>query len=208
MGIETEQLIYFLFPIIVVIAGIYFLIIPTKRCPSCEKAIRPIWRECSCASEPSSVITQEPEGELDFESVIVARPYSYEDANPFPEEGMATEVMLPSVPSAWLLIEGRETPEERYEIRGTVISIGTSDDNDIVLMDKAVSRHHAKIRIEGKKYFIYDLASTNGTRVNGRRVAKKWIKEGDGIEMGYTRMAFRTSASEIPKYKPSDLLRM
>lgn len=119
---------------------------------------------------------------------------------------MGTEVMLPAVPSAWLLIEGRETPEKRYEINGMVLSIGSSDDNDIILKDRAVSRHHAKIRIEGKKYFIYDLASTNGTRVNGRKIAKKWIKEGDSIEMGHIRMAFRTS--KIPKYKPSDLLKI
>ena len=119
---------------------------------------------------------------------------------------METEVMLPPVPSAWLILVDREIPEKRYEIRRPVISIGSGGDNDIVLNDRAVSRHHAKIRIEGKKRFIYDLASTNGTRVNGRKIAKKWIKEGDCIEIGHNKMAFRTG--EIPHYKPSDLLKL
>ncbi|MCK5554072.1 MAG: FHA domain-containing protein [Deltaproteobacteria bacterium] len=82
-------------------------------------------------------------------------------------------------------------PEKKYEINGIAISIGRSDDNDVVLSDSTVSLRHAKIRFEGEKYFIYDLASTNGTRVNGRKIIKKSFKEGDIIEMGHTRMAFK-----------------
>ncbi len=210
MEIEMEELIYFLpflISLVLIVGGVYFLLVYKRKCPSCGKSIRPIWRGCSCVWEASSPITQEPQRKPDFESVTEIRPYSYDDAQFF-SEGivMGTELMLPPIPSAWLLIEERETPEKRYEIKRTVISIGSSEDNDIILKDRTVSRHHAKIRIEGKKYFIYDLASTNGIRVNGRKIAKKWIKEGDSIEMGHIRMAFRTS--EIPKYKPSDLLRI
>ncbi|NIO21049.1 MAG: FHA domain-containing protein [Candidatus Aenigmarchaeota archaeon] len=212
--IGTEQLLYFLIPIIIIILGIYFLIIHQRKCPSCGRPIRPIWRECSCASEESpllsteqaiqEVVAQEPE----VESTAEIKTYSYDDAQPLSGEGMGigTEVMLPSIPSAWLLIEEEGMPEKKYDVKAMTISIGTSDDNDIILKDKAVSRHHAKIRIEGKKYFIYDLASTNGTRVNGRKIAKKWIKEGDSIEIGHTRMTF--NAGEIPEYTPSDLLKM
>ncbi len=212
--IGTEQLLYFLIPIIIIILGIYFLIIHQRKCPSCGRPIRPIWRECSCASEESpllsteqaiqEVVAQEPE----VESTAEIKTYSYDDAQPLSGEGMGigTEVMLPSIPSAWLLIEEEGMPEKKYDVKAMTISIGTSDDNDIILKDKAVSRHHAKIRIEGKKHFIYDLASTNGTRVNGRKIAKKWIKEGDSIEIGHTRMTF--NAGEIPEYTPSDLLKM
>lgn len=214
MEIGTEQLVYFLIPIIIIILGIYLLIIHQRKCPSCGRPIRPIWRECSCASEESTLlsteqaiqeaVTQEPE----VESTAELKPYSYDDAQPLSEEGMGmgTEVMLPSIPSAWLLIEEEGMPEKKYDVKAMTISIGTSDDNDIILNNKAVSRHHAKIRIEGKKHFIYDLASTNGTRVNGRKIAKKWIKEGDSIEIGHTRMTF--NPGEIPEYTPSDLLKM
>jgi len=160
------------------------------------------------SSEPEEEREEEPE----IASTAPVRPFSHDDAQPLSGEGMGTEVILPPVSPAWLLIEEWGMPEKRYEIKETVISFGTSVDNDIVLKDKAVSRHHAKIRVEARKYFIYDLASTNGTKVNGRKITKKWIKEGDGIEIGHSRMTFKTEAlsSEAPEYKHrlSDLLKM
>ena len=206
MQIGTEYLAYLLFPVVVIILGIYFLIIHKRKCPSCGRRIRPVWRECNCASEPSIFFSQESEGQQEAGTPAEAERFSYDDAQPFSGEGMGTEVMLPSMISAWLLVEEWGMPEKKYEIKRTIVSIGSSDDNDIVLKDKAVSRHHAKIRVEGKKHFIYDLASTNGTRVNGRKITKKWIKEGDTIEVGHTRMTFRPS--ETLEAKPSNLLKM
>jgi hypothetical protein len=210
MEIEMEQLIYLLIPIVAIIVGIYFLFIHQRRCPSCGRPVRPFWRECSCASEPSIVFSQEPQEEREIGQAADMKPFSYDDAQPLSGELGGTEVMIPSISPAWLLIMEWGVPEKRYEMKGMITSIGTSDDNDIVLKDKAVSRHHAKIRIEGQKYFVYDLASTNGTRVNGRKITKKWIKEGDSIEMGHTRITFKTETQpgEIPEYKPSDLLKM
>ena len=206
---EIEQLIYFLIPIAVIVVGIYFLIIHKRKCPSCGRSIRPFWRECSCASEPSSPSAQEPEEQREVKLAAEAAKgdlFSYDNAQPLSGGEMNTEVMLPSIPPAWLLIEELGMPEKRHELKGKVISIGTSDDNEIILKDKAVSRHHAKIRIEGKKYFVYDVASTNGTRVNGRKITKKWIKGGDSIEVGHTRITFKTG--EAPEYTPSDLLKI
>jgi len=211
LGIGTEHIIYFVLPLVVIILGIYFLFIHKRNCPSCGRPIRPIWRECPCSSGPSIFFSQEPEEEHPEGRQEVGAPaeterFSYDDAQPFSGEGMGTEVMLPSINSAWLLVEESGMPEKRYEIKETAVSIGSSDDNDIVLKDKAVSRHHAKIRVEGKKHFIYDLASTNGTKVNGRKITKKWIKAGDTIEVGHTRMTFKPSGT--PEVKPSNLLKM
>jgi len=266
LAIEMEQLIYLLIPIAMIIVGIYFLVIHKRRCLSCGRSVRPFWRECSCASEPSTLFSpafeeepeEEPEfgsaddfgpfpyeGELDKKPQVVqpfdtrpanteathvppadikpaatrpiqappagtkpdTKPFSYDDAQP-----MGTEVMLPTISSAWLLVQEGEMADKRYEIRGAVTSIGTSADNDIVLEDKAVSRHHAKIRIEGQKYFVYDLASTNGTKVNDRKITKKWIKEGDSIEIGHTKMIFGAEGPPSEpleyKHKPSDLLKI
>jgi hypothetical protein len=217
LELELEQLIYLVIPIIAIIVAVYFLLIHKRRCLSCGRPVRPFWRECSCALEPlepapvfSSELEEEREEEPEIASTPEVRPFSYDDAQPLSEEGMGTEVMLPSISPASLLIEEWGMPEKRYEIKGAVTSIGTSVDNDIVLKDKAVSRHHAKIRVEAQKYFIYDLASTNGTKVNGRKITKKSIKEGDGIEIGHTRMTFTIEGlpSEMPKPKPSDLLKM
>jgi hypothetical protein len=207
MQIGTEHLVYLIFPVVVIILGIYFLAIHKRKCPSCGRPIRPVWRECYCVSEPSIFFSQESEGQQEAGTPAAAtESFSFDDAQPFSGEGMGTEVMLPSMTSAWLLIEETGMPEKRYEIKRTIISIGSSDDNDIILKDKAVSRHHAKIRVEGRKHFVYDLASTNGTTVNGRKITKKWIKDGDTIEVGHTTMTFK--ASEAPEAKPSNLLKM
>jgi hypothetical protein len=45
--------------------------------------------------------------------------------------------------------------------------IGAGDDNDIVLGDRFVSAHHARLRWDGDHWLIEDLGSTNGTHVNG-----------------------------------------
>jgi len=156
---------------------------PLRRPPSSRRPIRPDAREFSSALEPFIVFSQQPvtqELEEKQEDGLTAdgKPYSYDDAQPLVE--------------AWLLIDGRGTSEKKCEINGKAISIGRSDDNDIIFHDRAVSLRHAKIRLEGEKYFLYDLASTNGTRVNGRKIIKKWINEGDIIEVGHTTMAFKT----------------
>jgi len=208
--IEMEQAIYLFIPIVMIIVAFYFLLIHKRRCPSCKRSVRPFWRDCTCESEPSIFFSREPVEEREVEPAADIKPFSYDDAKPLSGEGIGTEVMLPTISPAWLLIEEMGMPEKRYEIKEAITSIGTSPDNDIVLKDKAVSRHHAKIRIEGQKYFIYDLASTNGTKVNGRRVTKKSMKEGDDIEIGHTRMTLTSEAltSEIPEHRPSDLLKM
>lgn len=211
IDIEMQQLMYLLIPAIVIIIGIYLLFIHRRICSVCGKPVRPIWRQCPCRVGPSIVFSHESEVDQEAGSPPETKAISYEDKQPPMEEGIGagTEVMLPSTSSsAWLFIEEVGTPAKKHEIKGTTASIGTSYDNDVVLGDKAVSRHHAKIRLEGKKYFIYDLASTNGTRVNGRKITKKWIKDEDHIEMGHTRMKFKPNKLPEAEYKPSNLLKM
>jgi hypothetical protein len=64
------------------------------------------------------------------------------------------------------------------------IVIGRSSDLDMVLVEDMVSRKHAKISTQGGQIVIQDLASTNGTFVNGEKVKKMRLKEGDRILIG------------------------
>ncbi len=57
------------------------------------------------------------------------------------------------------------------------IKIGKLDDNDIVLRDSRVSRHHAVIVKEGLKFYVYDNGSTNGTYLNNKRLPQKIRRE-------------------------------
>lgn len=64
--------------------------------------------------------------------------------------------------------------EEDFVINKDLVKIGSSSkDNDLVLSSNVISRHHAKITRDGGNYFIEDLNSTNGTKVNGEILSYK-----------------------------------
>ncbi len=64
------------------------------------------------------------------------------------------------------------------------IIIGRSSDLDMVLVEDMVSRKHAKITTDDQGVTIQDLGSTNGTFVNGEKVRKAELKDGDRILIG------------------------
>jgi pSer/pThr/pTyr-binding forkhead associated (FHA) protein len=64
------------------------------------------------------------------------------------------------------------------------IVIGRSSDLDMVLVEDMVSRKHAKITTDEKVVAIQDLGSTNGTFVNGEKIRKVDLKDGDRILIG------------------------
>jgi pSer/pThr/pTyr-binding forkhead associated (FHA) protein len=64
------------------------------------------------------------------------------------------------------------------------IVVGRSSDLDMVLVEDMVSRKHAKISAAGDQILIQDLGSTNGTFVNGEKIKKARLKEGDRILIG------------------------
>jgi hypothetical protein len=78
------------------------------------------------------------------------------------------------------------------DLAGDVCTLGSVAGNTIVLADPAVSRKHAGIRrgMDGM-YELADLGSTNGIYVNGHRVPKKVLEEGDVIRVGNSELIFR-----------------
>ena len=81
----------------------------------------------------------------------------------------------------FLLVEGR-----RYRVTQRSTTIGRSRDCDIVLQDSNASRQHAEIRHIGLDYFAVDLGSTNGTLVNGQRIRRHALANGDRVMIGTT----------------------
>jgi hypothetical protein len=71
------------------------------------------------------------------------------------------------------------------------ITVGRDPKNDIVLDDRRVSRRHAEIRLRLGRYTLYDLQSTNGTFVNGRRIAEMVLSHDDRITIGGAELVVR-----------------
>src|SRR5579863_5328444 len=64
------------------------------------------------------------------------------------------------------------------------IIVGRSSDLDMVLVEDMVSRKHARIGMQGDQIWIEDLGSTNGTFVNGEKIKRARLKEGDRVLIG------------------------
>ncbi len=79
-----------------------------------------------------------------------------------------------------------------YELSHAETLIGRNPTTDITLLDEGISREHAIIAYdeEAAAYTIEDLQSTNGTKVNGKRVRSSAINDGDDIQIGHTRFRF------------------
>jgi adenylate cyclase len=79
-----------------------------------------------------------------------------------------------------------------YEITAGETLIGRNPTTDITLLDEGISREHALITYdpESDVYTLEDLQSTNGTKVNGRRVRSAVLADGDELQIGHTRFQF------------------
>jgi hypothetical protein len=86
---------------------------------------------------------------------------------------------------ALLVGEGR-----RSVLSGDLVTIGRSRECEVMLADPNVSRKHAEVRREGGRWVVADLGSTNGIKVNGRRVDRAQLEPGDRITLGLTELTF------------------
>jgi pSer/pThr/pTyr-binding forkhead associated (FHA) protein len=82
-------------------------------------------------------------------------------------------------------LAGREFPVSK-----TLLSIGRGLDNDLVIDDPRVSRHHAQITFRHSHYLLRDLRSTNGTFVNDQPVEAVVLAAGDIVSIGGFELEF------------------
>lgn len=79
-----------------------------------------------------------------------------------------------------------------YDLEAEEVVIGRNPTTDITLLDEGISREHALILYDEDVpgFVIEDLASTNGTKLNGKRVRSAPLSEGDQIQIGQTLFRF------------------
>jgi SARP family transcriptional regulator, regulator of embCAB operon len=103
-------------------------------------------------------------------------------------EGNATAIRRPVAAAL------RGADGQRYTLAGPATRIGRNSDNDIVLSDVKVSRHHAVITASGTAFVITDLGSVNGVRVRGTRIdPSAELFDGDRIRIGDQEFTFETA---------------
>lgn len=92
-------------------------------------------------------------------------------------------------PIAFLeFLDGRSTREPIY---GSSTRIGRASDNDVVLNHDTVHRHHAVLTcVEASRFEVTDLQTANGVKVNGARITRQRLSDGDMMEFGEVRLRF------------------
>ena len=86
----------------------------------------------------------------------------------------------------------------RHELSGDETIIGRNPTTDITLLDESISREHAIVALDEATgtYTLEDLQSTNGSKVNGKRVRSAELAHGDEIEIGHTNFKFLLNDGE------------
>ena len=76
-----------------------------------------------------------------------------------------------------------------YRLLGST-TIGRGSDNTITVQDQSVSRHHAKVTLQGETWIVEDVKSANGIVIDGKRVDKFTLKSNDTFRLGDVEFSF------------------
>ncbi|MGC1456817.1 MAG: FHA domain-containing protein, partial [Steroidobacteraceae bacterium] len=90
---------------------------------------------------------------------------------------------------ARLLVRSQDG-HEVVHVLGRKTSIGRTPDNDLQIEASFISRHHAVLLVNGQQSVIEDLNSTNGVYVNGHRISREILNDGDLVTVGKARFRF------------------
>ncbi len=101
------------------------------------------------------------------------------------------------MPFLLVIAEGKEAGREFVFEQSSVV-IGRISECDVILYDPGVSRKHARIFAEGDAYFVEDMGSSNGTKVNGNVIKKHLLADGDAVSLGPVVFNFSSAAIDEP----------
>jgi len=99
-------------------------------------------------------------------------------------EKAGAEISIPE--NVFLVFQGVKA----FPLNQAVTSIGRSHDNTIVIDDPRISRHHLEIRVIQESFMVFDLHSSGGTYVNGKRITQGLLYPGDLISLAGVNLVF------------------
>ena len=113
-----------------------------------------------------------------------------------------------------LLIKLLHQQNQLYIIESDVITLGRSEECNVILPNSSISRVHATIEKRGETFYIKDNSSQNGFRINGKESSESPLKSGDEVHLGVFSVVFLgdklqdnyyrgRSVSYLPQYDPA-----
>jgi pSer/pThr/pTyr-binding forkhead associated (FHA) protein len=91
---------------------------------------------------------------------------------------------------------------QEHPLKGQTMTLGRAVECDVVIVSKSISREHARLRRDGRRWFVDDLGSTNGTFRNNERVVSSLdLRDGDSLKVGDVTFIFHdpdTTSRENP----------
>lgn len=109
-----------------------------------------------------------------------------QDARPGTEPPTSSESAAAIPQNAFLIVDG----VKQFPLGLPVINIGRRLDNDLVVDDPRVSRHHAQLRAIKNRFVLFDLNSSGGTFINGQRTSQTVLYPGDVISLAGVPLIF------------------
>ena len=107
-----------------------------------------------------------------------------------------TQIIQPAAQPAQSLARARlvlaaQSGRQTIPLESTMITVGRGLNNDIILEDTRVSRHHAQLRYRSRRFWVADVGSSNGTFVNGEAIEERALNDGDVISLGGLELTFK-----------------
>ncbi len=144
------------------------------------KTLRDVAREYDIYFQHDPEIHLQPDSHLSLEGIRVEATTQQDMGGQTASFSVPAIAPPSSIPrNAFLIVEG----DRVFPLSQLVVNIGRRSDNHLVLSDPRVSRAHAQIRAIRGQYVLFDLNSTGGTMVNGRRIHQCALKPGDVISL-------------------------
>ncbi len=119
--------------------------------------------------------------------------------------GLAIALVEDLFKQAWVMVMAGRNEGRQYILTKAVSTVGRDELSDVgVFGDRSVAPHHATISKEPSGYVLVDQSGGAGTFVNGVRISRQPLRDGDTIQIGESRLEFHEKATRNPVQMPAE----